>query len=261
MKKKKLLVFVMLLNIFIAFSVNSRDYSKDKYLYDKKGLHFLSRDLGINKFYPRAKVKIKGIDVSKWQGYIDWKKVKESGVKFAIIRDGYGKKSPKQIDKYFRTNINGAKKYGIPCGVYHYSYANSKHDAVAEADFCLENIKPYKLEYPIVFDIEENRLKSLGRTKLTDICEAFCERIRSKGYYVSIYTYPDWIRNFLYSRRLFGKYDLWLARHENWQPGYICGMWQYSSKESIKGIKGNTDCSISYFDYPKIMKDLHLNGF
>ena len=82
-------------------------------------------------------MELKGIDVSKWQGKIDWRGVKESGVKFAIIREGWGKKSASQIDKQFKANYEGAKDIGIPVGVYHYSYADSISDAKKEAEFCL----------------------------------------------------------------------------------------------------------------------------
>lgn len=100
------------------------------------------------------KMEFKGIDVSKWQENIDWKKVKNAGIDFAIIREGYGKKSPTQIDKKFKENIESAKSVGINCGVYHYSYADSIDDAVNEAQFCLENIQGYTLEYPVIFDVE-----------------------------------------------------------------------------------------------------------
>lgn len=99
-------------------------------------------------------MEFKGIDVSKWNGIIDWYKVKKEGIDFAIIREGYGKKSPTQIDKKFKENIESAKSVGINCGVYHYSYADSMDDAVNEAQFCLENIQGYTLEYPVIFDVE-----------------------------------------------------------------------------------------------------------
>ena len=86
-------------------------------------------------------MEFKGIDVSKWQGNINWNEVKKDGTEFAIIREGYGRKSPNQIDKKFKENYEGAKAAGIPVGLYHYSYADSADDAKREAEFCLENIQ------------------------------------------------------------------------------------------------------------------------
>ncbi|OZJ83365.1 GH25 family lysozyme, partial [Klebsiella pneumoniae] len=91
----------------------------------------------------------KGIDISKWNSTVDFEGVKNEGTDFLIIREGYGKKDPKQVDKLFHRNIQEAQKVGLPVGVYHYSYADSVSDAKAEAEFCLENIQGYKLEYPI----------------------------------------------------------------------------------------------------------------
>lgn len=99
-------------------------------------------------------MEFKGIDVSKWNGTINWQKVKNAVIDFAIIREGYGKKSPTQIDKKFKENMDGAKSVGINTGVYHYSYADSIDDAINEAQFCLENIQGYALEYPVIFDVE-----------------------------------------------------------------------------------------------------------
>ena len=255
-------MFLIVLIFIAPYYANSRDYTKDIYYYDKSGLHFSNKDLGINKFYRRFEVQVKGIDVSKWQGVIDWEKVNNSGIKFAIIRDGYGKKSTKQIDRFFRINMKNVKEQGIPCGVYHYSYASNGYEARAEADFCLENVKLYKLEYPVAFDIEDYKLRYLGKNKLTDICRSFCDRIREKGYYVAIYTNFDWVNHLLYKDALFNKYDLWMARYNNWQAGYTCGIWQYSKCGIINGINPAKTClNIAYFDYPKIIKELNLNGF
>lgn len=197
---------------------------------------------------------IKGIDVSKWNGKIDWKKVKKSGIKFAIIREGYGKKSPVQIDKCFKENMEGAKNEGINVGIYHYSYADNTQDAISEAQFCLENIHGYKLEYPVVFDIEDKEMLKLSNRERTNICKAFCEEIEKNGYYVMIYTNKDWIDNYLCTEELFSKYDLWLADWYKDTPSYSCGIWQYSSMGRIDGIKGNVDLNIAYNDYSNILK-------
>lgn len=202
----------------------------------------------------------KGIDVSKWQGDIDWQKVKESGVEFAIIREGYGKESPTQVDKKFEQNYQGAKSAGIGVGVYHYSYADSVEDAVKEAEFCLKNIKGKQLEYPVVFDIEDKEQLKLNNRQRTDIVKAFCQTIENAGYYVMIYCNLNWWNTYLYKDEL-ARYDLWLAQWGVDAPSVSCGIWQYSESGKVNGISGNVDLDIAYKDYPMLMKIKGCNGF
>ena len=126
-------------------------------------------------------MEFKGIDVSKWQGEINWEKVKASGVDFAILREGYGL----QIDKKFKENCEKAKAVGMNIGVYHYSYASSTFDAKNEAEFCLGNISGLELEYPVCFDIEEKEMLKLSNETRTEIVKAFCEEIERAGYYAT----------------------------------------------------------------------------
>lgn len=221
----------------------------------------------------------KGIDVSKWNEEIDWKKVEEAtkssarmgapfersesgtGIEFAMIREGYGRNNPNQVDKNFHTNIKNALDSGIHCGVYHYSYAVDVQDAINEANFCLENIKGYSLEYPVAFDIEDKSMKKLGKRTLTDICKAFCDTIEQHGYYAAIYTNVNWLENYLYKDELLPKYDLWLAEWNKDKPSYSCGLWQFSNKGCVYGINGDVDMNLSYKNYPKIIKNKGLNGF
>ncbi len=203
----------------------------------------------------------KGIDISKWNGNINWEKVKNAGISFAIIREGYGKKDPKQIDKQFKNNINGAKSVGIHTGVYHYSYADSVDDAINEAQFCLENVQGLKLEYPIVFDIEDKEQLKLNTRQRTDIVKAFCSEIEKNGYYAMFYCNANWLRNYLYKDELLSKYDLWLAQWDVDIPYVSCGIWQKSDKGCIDGINGNVDLDVSYKNYPEIMQSRGLNGF
>lgn len=202
----------------------------------------------------------KGIDVSKWNGKIDWQSVKNDGTDFAIIRSSYGKESPNQVDKKFEENYRNAKAVGIPVGVYHYSYADSVEDARKEAQFCLKNITGKQLEYPICFDIEDKEQLKLNNRQRTDICKAFCEEIEKAGYYVMIYCNFNWYKNYLYSEEL-KKYDLWLAEWNVAEPSVSCGIWQKSDKGTIDGISGNVDLNEAFKDYPMIMKMRGLNGF
>lgn len=206
-------------------------------------------------------METKGIDISKWQGDINFKKVKSSGIDFVIIREGYGRKDPNQIDKKFKENYQKAKEAGLNVGVYHYSYADSAEDAINEARFCLENIRGMQFEYPIVFDIEDKEQQKLSNRQRTDIVKAFCNEIEVNGYYAMFYCNLNWINHYLCRDELLEKYDFWLANWYANSPVVPCGIWQYSSEGKIDGIFGNVDLDISYKDYPQIMKKCGLNGF
>lgn len=170
-----------------------------------------------------------------------------------MIRTGYGRGGENQIDSKFYANIKGAQAAGIATGVYHYSYAESVADAKVEAAFCLEIIRGYKLNYPVVFDIEDDSITRLDRRTKTDICRAFCDEIRKAGYYAMFYTNVNWLTNHLYADELLENYDLWLAQWGVDEPAYPCGIWQYSDSGSVDGISGNVDTNISYKDYPSIV--------
>lgn len=206
-------------------------------------------------------MEFKGIDVSKWNGNINWDKVKSVGINFAIIRECYGKRDPRQVDKKFKDNINGAKSVGIHTSVYHYSYADSVEDAINEARFCLENIEGMKLEYPVIIDVEDKEQLKLNNRQRTDIVKAFCSEIEKHGYYAMFYCNLNWLNNYLYKDELLPKYDLWLAQWGVDAPSVSCGIWQKSDKGFINGINGNVDLDVSYKNYPEIMKNKGLNGF
>lgn len=206
-------------------------------------------------------MEFKGIDVSKWQGSINWNEVKKDGTEFAILREGWGKKSPTQIDKRFKENYEGAKAAGIFIGSYHYSYADSVDDAKREAEFCLENIQGMRFEYPIVLDIEDRTMLSLSNRQRTDIVKAFCAEIEKAGYYAMLYCSLTWFNNYLIKDELIQKYDLWLAQWSVGAPSFSCGIWQKTNKGVISGISGNVDLDIAYKNYPEIMRNKGLNGF
>lgn len=202
----------------------------------------------------------KGIDVSKWQGVIDWEKVKASGIQFAMIRCSFGWGS-KQIDKRFEENYQKAKAVGMPVGAYHYSYATNPTSAKEEAELCLSALKGKKFEYPIAFDIEEDAVFKLGKNKVSEIIKAFCETLENAGYYVVVYSSKSKIENY-FTDEIFEKYDLWVAQ---WTDKCTFekphGIWQNSSKGAVAGITGNVDTDFAYKDYPNIMKSTGLNGF
>lgn len=205
-------------------------------------------------------MEFRGIDVSKWQGNIDWKKVKASGVDFAILRAGYGS-AISQKDITFEDNYKNAKAAGIPVGAYHYSYAKDVAGAKKEAQTFLEWIKDKQFEYPVVFDIEENVVFNLGKNTVSEIIKAFCSTVESAGYYVSVYTNKNWLDHVV-SDEVKGKYDTWLAQWSS-APSYDgpFGMWQYSSSGTVDGISGRVDMNIAYKNYPEIIKRNKLNGW
>lgn len=204
---------------------------------------------------------INGIDVSHHQGEIDWKQVKNAGIEFAIIRTGYGKINPNQVDKKFKQNIDGAKSAGIKVGVYHYSYASSPLDASKEAAFCLDIIKGYELEYPVAYDIEDASIAKFTKRQKTDMVKSFCDKIEMSGYYSMVYCNANWINNHLYAEEILHLYDLWLAHYGVPEPSKHCGIWQKSSTGTVSGIKGNVDLNVAYKDYPRIIKNKGLNGY
>ena len=212
---------------------------------------------------PSGKENFKGIDISFWNKDIDWKKVKESGqVQFAIIRTSFGwSNREKFTDSKLKNNIKGAKSVGIPIGAYHYSYAINCQEAIWEADFFIDRLKWAKWEYPVCMDIEDKCQLKLNNDERTNIIITFLDRVEKAGYYAAFYTNLNWTKKFLDLKRL-SRFDLWIAQ---WHKECNCerpyGIWQYTSKGNIPGIEGNVDLDISYVNYPKIIKERHLNGF
>ena len=208
-------------------------------------------------------MQIKGIDVSKWQSKILWEHVAKSDIKFAMLRSSFGFCSDNsQIDDYFETNYNACKKYKIPCGAYHYSYARNKEQAIKEAHYMLKALKGKKFEFPIAYDIEEPEiLNNLTRNEIAEIIKGFCETLENAGYYVCVYSSKSRIESF--TDEIFSKYDIWLAQWDTVKPTTTkpYGIWQYTSKGKVLGIQGNVDLNYCYKDYPAIMKHNCLNGF
>lgn len=199
-----------------------------------------------------------GIDVSVYQGLIDWSAVKNSGVEFAMVRAGYGM-FENQKDQYFDRNITEAAKVNLPTGAYLYSYASSVSDAQREAEIFLNWISPYPLYYPVAYDMEESFQAELGRDALSEVAQAFLTAVEQAGYYVMLYSNKNMLLN-SFNPSLFSKFDVWLADYnaETDFP-YPYGIWQYSNSGRISGIEGNVDQDISYKDYPSIITSKGLN--
>lgn len=204
---------------------------------------------GIQKTTANSKV---GIDVSKWNGDVDWDKVKNAGIEFAIVRAGYrGSVTGSLVeDPYFRANMRGAAASGMPVGVYFFTQAVNEVEAVEEASAVLQLIREYKLEYPIFIDTEgaggNGRADGLDVETRTLVCEAFCRTIENAGYEAGVYGSRNWYNQHLQADKL-EKYCIWLAEYRSAPiyQGYY-QMWQYTSKGSVDGIEGNVDMNVSY---------------
>ena len=201
-------------------------------------------------------MSIKGIDVSKWQGSIDWAKVRAAGIGFAMIRAGFGSNG---VDERFAENMQGARAVGIPCGAYHYSYATSADGAKAEAAHFLDLIKGHDFDYPVALDIEDPSQKALGKQTLTEIVPAFCSTVEAAGYYVCVYSNLYWIMNRLDMAAL-KRFDIWLAQWSAAPALSDIGIWQYSDCGSVDGITGKVDMNTAYKDYAAIIKSAGLNN-
>lgn len=201
---------------------------------------------------------IKGIDVSSYQGRIDWLKVK-SYIDFAIIRCGFGNDLRRQDDVYYERNASLCEKNNIPYGVYLYSYATNLDEARSEVEHTLRLIKGKRIEYPIFLDVESKRQLSLRKEELTEIVKYYCDEMEKNGYYVGIYASLNTFRSHLNSPVL-DAYDKWVAE---WNDEFTykgsAGMWQHTSYEELAGIKGRVDGDIAFYDYPKIITNANLN--
>ncbi len=197
-----------------------------------------------------------GIDVSTWNGTIDWNQVAKSGVSYAIIRCGYRGTTQGGLieDNKFATNAKNATAAGIRIGVYFFTQAISEAEAVEEASMCLSMVEGYKLTYPIFIDVESGsgnaRANGLSKESRTAIVKAFCKTISNSGYKAGIYANKNWLTNKLNTSELTG-YTIWLAQYAS-APSYTAtryDLWQYSSQGSIKGISGNVDLDLNYLGY------------
>lgn len=198
----------------------------------------------------------RGIDVSSFQGTIDWNKVKAAGVDFAMIRVGYRGygTGAMMLDDNFDVNIQGALDAGIKVGVYFFSQAITEEEAVEEARFVLEHIKDYDITYPVAYDMElithdTARTDTLTGRQITDHTIAFCEAIKSAGYKTCVYSNRRTLILKLDLSRLTA-YDTWYAAYVGYPDyPYDFKMWQFTDSGSVDGIEGNVDINISFIDY------------
>lgn len=216
-------------------------------------------------------VLMKGIDVSYCQSNVNWSHVKCSGIQFALIRAGYGRVIPEQIDSQFENNYAGCKSNGIPCGAYWYSYAKSIEEAKQEAKVFLQVIKGKSFEYPVYIDLEEKSQFALGKKICSDIVQAFCDVMENAGYYAGLYCSTSYLDSHI-SDSVKSRYAIWVAQYNDkctYTGDY--GIWQHSvaghpehdyvRAGKVYGVDGQCDLDYAYIDYPAIIKAAGLNGF
>lgn len=196
-----------------------------------------------------------GIDVSEHNGTLDWAKIKAAGIRFAIIRTGYGKS---YTDSQFKANMAGAKAQGIPVGVYHFSYALDAAGAKKEAEYVINLLKDYTIDLPVFFDFEYDTVSyaakqgvTLDKQAFNDHTVAFCETIKAAGYTPGTYYNLSYKNNYVDSSRL-GGYVQWYAQYNNTADWNGYDIWQYSSSYRINGINANFD--INFVPRAKVEK-------
>ena len=211
---------------------------------------------GIMQYRSTTVQTYSGIDVSRYQGTIDWKKVKAAGISFAIIRLGFRgyEAGSLNLDENFERNIKGATEAGIDVGVYFFSQAITEKEAIEEADYVLSRIGKYKITYPVVFDWEviggsTARTDNMDMTILSQSATAFCKKISDAGYKPMIYfnAYCGYLK---YNLSKIANIDFWYAQYSE-KPTFYYNfqMWQYTSSGKVDGIAGNVDMNISFKKY------------
>lgn len=209
------------------------------------------------KYYQEGKlVSFVGADISKYQDYVDFVKLKKAGIDFVMLRAGargYGN-GQLVVDEYFADNLRRAADAGLEIGVYFFSQAITKEEAVEEANMVLEHIRDYEISYPVAFDMEyiENdasRIDNLSKSEKTEIAAAFLETVKNAGYKPMLYGDKEWLLKQIDLSKLTA-YDVWLSQQSDIPDyPYKFAMWQYTREASIDGIAGYANLNISFIDY------------
>ena len=248
--------------------IKARAKGKEETWYDiiedlNKNNYDLKANLNMDEdkleYKDRAITSKRGVDVSKYQGTIDWAKVKAAGIDFAMIRvgaRGYGS-AQLMLDDNFVTNIMGARAAGLETGAYFFSQATTEEEAVEEANFTVGALMNYGATYPVAIDVEriENdraRTDDLTAEERTDLAVNYCETVKAFGYKPMIYATRDMLIAGMLPDKL-KDYDVWLSDDYRPEVGtdypYEFNMWQYTKKGSVDGIPGEVDINISFVNY------------
>lgn len=241
--------------------------------YDDSGIQTYSQNVIHDSRFDGYTIK-KGIDVSQWNGSINWKNVKNAGIEFAFIRGayrGYGAKGTLVKDTTADYNFEQSKKSGVPVGAYIFSQAITEAEAIEEANYLLDIVDGYDISLPLVLDFEyasdgnglTGRLynANLSVSKATSICRAFCKTIEEAGYTAMVYANKDMLENDLNADQLSKDYKIWLAHYTsktNYKGDY--NFWQFTSTGKVSGISGNVDINYWYIEQGQSKQLIQSNG-
>ena len=209
-----------------------------------------------------------GIDISQWNGSINWNEVKAAGIDFVIIRCGYGENNTSQDDKYWAANVAACEQYGIPYGVYLYSYATSESQIDSEVQHVLRLLQGHKPTLPVYLDLEENDQAALGNAKISNMALRFCSQIQAAGYKTGVYANLNWYNNYIVNFASNGNYWHWVAQYPSREKYYdnrwpvgnavveTCAYggryetWQYASNGQIGSMTCRFDLNLWYGTFP-----------
>ena len=200
-----------------------------------------------------------GIDVSQYQGEIDWERVKEH-IDFAILRCGYGQDIPGQDDPTFKRNADECTRLGIPFGVYLYSYATDERVALSEARHVMRLVKDYKMEYPVYLDLEDPRIGRLTNEQIERNCRVWADELARNNYFPGFYASYYWWTSKL-TGALFTRYTRWVARYAEELGAEGFDMWQYTDKGFVEGINAPVDRNYAFRDFPAEIRAGGYNNF
>lgn len=260
-RKKRFRPFKFILLAIIAFcfwhfhtadQVPLHHYNWDNLIVTEKQIDYIDEE---------GNKAMQGIDLSRYQGDVDWSKVKFSDVSFAMLRVGYrGYKSGiMKLDEKFTQNIQQAIAENIQVGAYFFSQAITEDEAVEEADFVLQRVEDYPIALPIVFDLEDisvsnHRTYHLTQEQRTNIAIAFCNRIKDAGYTPMIYGNASWLTD-CYDLNQISQYDIWLAQYADCPSfPYAFKMWQYTNSGTLDGIDHSVDKNLYFISESSFQK-------
>lgn len=209
-----------------------------------------------------TKTPIPGIDVSKYQGNVDWPRVKAAGYAFAFVRLGYANGDGSIVtDPYFERNVTGAAAVGLDVGVYLYSYIDSEAHARIAAARTLELLAEHTLTLPVVLDYEHAaKYKEFSREKNTAICNAFMACIAKAGYLPMFYSYTSFVNSYMDMEKLDRYEGLWIANYTGKIGVDNAAIWQHSSSGQVPGVAGRCDMNRMYCDLPRIVRENYTPG-
>lgn len=224
-----------------------------------KNENFVTEDNGFKYYYEDSELcSYVGVDVSAYNGDVDWNAVKNAGVDFVMLRiggRGYGEAGTLFSDEYFEANFKGAKEAGLQVGVYFFSQARTPEEAEEEAKYTLSILRGRKLDYPIAFDweivesAESTRIDNVSPQTVTDCARAFCDKVKKSGYTPSIYTGTT-MAYYKYDLAQLADIDIWYAYYNDTPDMYYnYMMWQYSCTGEVDGIEGDVDLNICFKNY------------